>query len=476
MSSPISKIIPLLQAPVLAAKRALSAPDLSDSAVFEPQDATPGGLDLLRGRLRRPMLLGSLTVLFFVILAGIWASVTKIEGAVIAQGAVRSEFNRRTLRQRDGGVVSGIYVREGQRVKAGQTLIQLAPTQSQAMVDVMRNQVDSAAVRSARFEAEMTGKGSIAFSSELLERAKNDPQLANLMRDQQFVFNSRRALIRDQRGIYLQQIEQLKARIGGLGLQIKANEESSSLLREQLRGYQSLYEKGFAPRTVLLNLQRTLSDLGGQRGANIAEVTRTQEQIGEVNVNVSKLNQSIQAEAAEGLTASQVALADTVPRLRAAEESLQGTTVRSPVDGYVFGLTQFTVGSAVGSGERLMDIVPANEPLIIEAQIKPSDIDNARVGQRARVTLSAYDSRNHAGVDGEVIRVSPDMIEAQGSAPIFRVDVRVTPEALAEAGNKDVKLAPGMPASVMLLTGRRSIMTYLTGPFFAPLAKAFKEE
>jgi len=416
-------------------------------------------------------------IFFFVIVAGTWASFAKIDGAIMAQGMVRAEYNRRTLRQRDGGVVSAIYVREGDRVKAGQPLIQFAPTTPRAAVDVMRNQADSAQVQAARFEAEMTGKNAITYSPELMERAKTDMALAGLMRDQQFVFTSRRALVEDQRAIYRQQMEQLKARIGGLNLQIKANEDSSALLREQLKGYQTLYDKGFAPRTVLLNLQRTLSDLGGQRGANIAEVTRTQEQIGEIGVTLSKLNQQVQTEAAEGLRTSQIQAADALPRLRAAEESLAGATVRSPIDGFVFGLTQYTPGSAAGSGERLMDIVPEHEPLIVEAHIKPTDIDKAVVGQKARVMLTAYNSRTHSGADGVVTRVSPDLVEVPGGAPpYFRVDVRVTPEDLAAAGNSDIKLTAGMPATAMLLTGKRSIMSYLLGPFIAPLEKAFRDD
>ena len=476
MSTALSKIQDRFQAPVKAALRALTSPaDLSEDAILVGQDVAILGNDPLKRRMQRPMIMGATVVAIFVIVAGIWASMVKIEGAVSAPGMVRAEFNRRTLRQRDGGVISALYVHEGDFVKAGQPLIQFAPTAPKASVDVMRNQVDSTTAQAARFEAEMTGKPAIVFPPDMLERAKTDPAVAALIRDQQLVFASRRGLLSDQRSVYQQQIEQLKARIGGLNLQIAANEQSAALIREQLTSYQTLYDKGFASRTTVLNLQRTLSDMGGQRGANIAQVTSTQEQIGEVSVNLAKLTQQSQAEAAEGLRDSQVRLADALPRLRAAEESLEGATVRSPVDGYVLGLSQFTVGAASGAGERLMDIVPANEPLIIEARIKPTDIDDAKVGQRARVSFPAYSSRTHPGVDGKVVGVSADLIETDKGG-YFRVDVRVDPKDLVSAGDKDVKLTPGMPATVMLLTSKRSIMGYLTGPFVAPFAKAFRED
>jgi HlyD family secretion protein len=476
VSSPLSKIPPRFQAPVKAALRALTAPaDLKEDSTGAIEAAPSDGRDPLKDRLRRPMMIGLIVVLVFVVIAGVWASFSRIDGAVMAQAQVRAEYNRRTLRPREGGVVESIYVREGQKVARGQILLKFAPTVPQASVDVMRNQVDSALVQSARFEAELADLPAIRFSPELIERARTDPALAGMMGDQENVFRSRRLLVLEQQRGYAQQIEQLRARIGGLNLQIKANEDSANLIREQLKGYQTLYDKGFAPRTVLLNLQRTLSDMGGQRGANIAEVTRTQEQIGEVMVNLSKLKQQFQAEAAQGLSQSQVQLADAMPRLRAAEESLAGATVRSPTDGYVIGLTQFTPGAAVTASERLMDIVPANEPLIIEARVKPTDIDQAVVGQRARVLLTAYNSRLHTGVEGNVVRVSPDHIETE-AGPYFRVDVRITPEALAASDNSDVKLTPGMPATVMLMTGKRSIMSYLLNPFVAPVERALREE
>lgn len=477
MSSPLSKLPPRFQAPVRAALQALTAPaDLSDESVLAAQEIEPGGRDILKDRMRRPIVLGGLIILVFVVVAGIWASFSQIEGYVSAPGLVRSEFGRRTVRPRDAGIVSALYVREGDRVKAGQVLMVFQPTQPQASVDVMRNQTDSELAQSARFEAEMLGKPAIVFPPELQARATTDPGVAGLIRDQTFVFQTRRRFLADQRAVYRQQIEQLRARIGGLKLQVEANEHSASLLREQLAGYQSLYDKGFAPRNQVLNMQRTLSDLGGQRGANIAAITGAEEQIGEVEFNLTKLDQQFQSEAAEGLRTSQVRLADALPRLKSAEEILAAGQVRSPIDGIVIGLTTHTIGAATGSGERLMDIVPANEPLIIEAKVKPTDVDQAHVGQKARVLLTAYNSRTHQGVEGTVVGISPDLVETPDGQAFFRATVRITPEALISSGNKDVHLTVGMPANVLLVTGKRSIMSYLLGPFTAPLEKALREE
>lgn len=477
MSSPLSKLPPRFQAPVRAALQALTAPaDLSDAAVTAAQEPQPGERDILKDRMRKPIVIGGVIMLVFIVIAGIWASFAQIEGAVSAPGLVRSEFNRRTIRQRDGGTIAALYVHEGDRVKQGQILITFTPTQPQASVDVMRNQSDSERVQSARFEAEMLAKPAIVYPADLTERAKTDAALASLMRDQTFVFQTRRRFVEDQRAVYRSQMEQLRARIEGLKLQVQANETSASLVREQLKGFETLYEKGFAPRNQVLNMQRTLSDLGGQRGANIATITATQEQIGEVRSSLTKLDQQFQTEAAEGLRASQVRLADALPRLRSAEELLENSIVRSPVDGVVIGLTQHTVGAATGAGERLMDIVPANEPMIVEAKVKPTDIDQVKVGQKARVMLTAYNSRTHQGVDGKVVSVSPDLIETPEGAAYFRAAVRISPEALIKSDNKDVVLSVGMPATVLLVTGNRSIMNYLLSPFTAPLAKALKEE
>lgn len=477
MNSPLSKLPPRFQAPVRAAIQALTAPaDLSDESVTASQEVQPGGRDVLKDRMRKPIVLGGLIILIFIVFAGIWASFSQIEGYVAAPGSVRSEFSRRTIRPRDGGTVAALYVHEGDHVKKDQVLIAFTPIQPQAGVDVTRNQTDSEQAQSARFEAEMLGKPAIVFPQALVERAKTDPAVASLIRDQTAVFDARRRVVAEQRAVYRSQIDQLKSRISGLRLQVAANEQSASLLREQLKGFQELYDKGYAPRNQILNLQRTLSDLGGQRGATLASITSTEEQMSEVAFNLTKVDQQYQNEAAEGLRASQVRLADYLPRLRAAEEVLAGSKIRSPVDGIVIGLTQHTVGAAVGAGERIMDIVPANEPLIIEAHVNPTDIDQAKIGQAARVRLTAYNSRTHQGVDGEVIGLSPDLIETQDGKAFFRVTVRVTPEELASSGNKDVHLTPGMPATVQLVTGKRSIMNYLLSPLAAPLEKALREE
>lgn len=456
--------------------RALTAPaDLSDESVFENQELAVAD-DPLRHRLRRPMLLGTLVVVVFVVIAGALASIVKIEGAISAPGVVKVEFNRSTIRPRDGGIVTGLYVHEGQKVKQGQVLLQFAPTQSQAAMDVMQNQVDSAQAEAARFEAELGRKPKIDFPADMAERAKTDPAVGSLMHNQEVIFTSRRALYADQRSVYAQQIEQTKARIGGLDMQIKANETSASLIRDQLKSYEELYSKGFASRTQVLNLQRTLSDMGGQRGATISQVTAAQESIGEITVNITKLDQQMQTESAQGLRDAQVKLADALPRLRAAQESFENATVRSPVDGYVIGLSQVTKGSAAGSTERLMDIVPINQPLIVEAHVKPSDIDNAKVGQQARVNLTAYNRRTHSGVDADVVNVSADMLTTERGEGYFKVDVRIRPEELARSDNHDVHLKPGMPATVMLLTQKRSLLSFLIGPFFAPLENAFRED
>mgnify|MGYP000240422693 CR=1 FL=1 len=173
MSSPLSKLPPRFQAPVRAAFQALTAPaDLSDEAVTATQELQPGERDVLKDRMRKPIVIGGVIMLVFIVIAGIWASFTQIEGAVSAPGLVRSEFNRRTIRQRDAGTIAALNVHEGDRVKQGQVLITFTPTQPQASVDVMRNQSDSERVQSARFEAEMLGKPAKNVPAAGLERIR----------------------------------------------------------------------------------------------------------------------------------------------------------------------------------------------------------------------------------------------------------------------------------------------------------------
>lgn len=452
-----------------------NAPRPYETPSFGDKDLVPldGTMDR---RIKRPIVVGSIVVGVFVVGLTLFAAIARIDSAVVAPGTVRVEDNRKTIRHREGGTVRAILVREGERVKQNQVLLTFDEVQPKSTTDVLQNQYDALLAQTARFQSEATDQSIVTFAPELTARAATDPRVAGIIRDQEFLFSTRHAFFESQGAVLNQKLQQLETQIGGVQAQVDAVKESDALTREELAGYQTLYEKGYAPKTLILRYKRTLADLTGRRGQLIAEITRLREQIGETRLQITTLREQRISQAAEGLRQMQTGLAEVTPKLTAARQTLNAATVRSPADGYVLDLTQFTVGGIVAPGERLMSVVPADAPLIVTARIRPQDIDSVHDGMQARVRLSAFNARTAPPVDAEVLTVSADqLVDEKTGVGYFRADLRIPPAELAKLP-KGSKLTPGMPAEAMIVTGRRSILSYIVSPITDTIRDALRED
>lgn len=427
-----------------------------------------------KARIRRPMIAGAAIIAVCVLGLGLWASVAPIWSAIIAPGQVRVESNRQTLKSREGGVVRVLNVREGQSVKAGDLLIQLDDTVAKAQLDVLSNQYDVAQMQRARFLAEASNQRSVSVPADLSAKM-GDPRVAATVNNELLLFTTRLAAIEGQKAILDQRILQLQTARSGLNMQVESIDEQVRLIREELAGYQTLYERGFAPRTLILARQRSLAEFGGRRGALMADITRNQQQVGEARLQLAQIYEQRQSEAATGLRDAEARLSDIAPRLDAARDSFAQTRVVAPVDGYVLNLTQFTVGGVAQAGEPLMDVVPAGVPLIIRSQIRPGDIDEVHVGQTAEITMTAYSSSSPRKLVGEVVSVSADaLVNEQNGQSYFTADIRIDPREL-EKLPQGASLTPGMQAQVAIRTGRRTIMSYLLGPMGQMVEQSLRE-
>lgn len=430
--------------------------------------------DVVRVRLRRPILAGSLVVLVLVVGLLLWATFASISGAVLAAGTVRVENNSKEVRRLQGGVIERILVREGQRVRQGQPLIRFSDIQSRATVDVFQAAADNAAAQAARFEAEGANSGTIAFPPDLLAR-QADPRVATLLTSQRSLFSTRMTLYQTQASILRAQMQQLRTQIGGLRAQADATGVQADLIREELRDIRQLSNEGYAPKSRLLALQRNASALGGQRGSLVSEMARAQQAIGETMIQLSQLNEKRASEAAEGLQTAQGQLTEMLPKLRATQDELRQTQVFAPADGFVFNLTQFTEGGVAGAGDRLMNIVPVGTPLIVQARVHPTDIADVRQGMPARITLTAYNPRTTPPIEGRVTLVAADATSDERTGePFYLVQIQVAPSELLKAG-PNVRLSPGMPAQVAIVTGDRTILDYLLEPFTVALRSSLRE-
>ena len=429
----------------------------------------------LRRRMHRPMLVGAAVISVLVVGLIAWASMMKMSTGITVPGEVRVESNRKTIRHREAGTIRKIMVTEGQHVAANQPLLTFDDVEPRAAYDVFRNQADVLLAQSARYTAEATNRPAMSTPPEFAARL-GDARIAGLMRDQQFEFTTRLQLFESQTAVLNQRLDQIQTQIQGQQGQVDSVEEQRRLTADEMSGYQTLYEKGFAPRQLILRYQRQIADLAGRKGSLLADIGRLRQQMGETRMQMAALRDQRQSQAAEGVQETQSKLADILPRLTAATQALNSTTVRSPVDGYVFDLTQFTVGGVAGAGEVLMNIVPANAPMIISAMVKPDDIDDVRVGMAAKVKITAFNPRWHNPMDAKVMVVSADRITNEKSgASFYRVDIRIDPKELTKL-ERTAQITPGMPAQAMIVTGKTTLMGTLISPITDTLHQALREK
>lgn len=458
----------------LLSTRPESQPDPSTVVpLFGGEQAVPPDL---KRKMNNPIRTGALVIGIGVFGLLAWAAVSSVSSAVVAPGVIRAEANRKTLKSLEGGMIEQINVREGQRVTRGQTLLQFDRTRPAAQLEVLRSSYNNLLAERARYEAELRNASTITFPPELLASA-NDPAVAAMLRTQQDVFQARRILTASQQEVLQQRLEQLNARIQGINAQVSSTDEQSRLIGEELKGMRELNEKGFAPLNRVRALERTAASLGGTKGGAVAEISRTRESIGEARIELAKVRQERISEAAEALRELEVKMADLLPRLRAAEQSFQQTVIAAPVDGYVLNLTQFTEGGVAAPGEPLMDVVPSDAPLVIDARVRPQDIDQVTAGMQARVRLSAISARLSPEVQADVVSVSADRkLDERSNEPYFLAQVRIRPDEMKKFAGKNVRLNPGMPADTYILTGDRTILDFLIGPLRDTLKDSMREE
>jgi len=455
-----------------------------------PADPDPGFADLdhgeseiIRLRLRRPIIAGSLVVLVLVLGLFVWAFVSRVSSAIVAPAEVRVEGNTKILKHRDGGIIRHIYVREGQFVRQGQVLIQLDPVQMQSTVDVWRAEYDMARADIARFQAQQAGSLDIKFPQELLAR-QNDPQVAALLASERALHTSTMMLYSSQASALQSQARQLGTQIQGLRAQMTSVDMQSGSIADELSGVRELNRLGYAPKTRVSALDRSAAQLKGQKGSILSDIARAQQAIGGVQIQIAQLEEKRQTEAATGIRQAQDKLAEAEPKLRATAQSLFQTTVRAPVDGYVFNLTQFTEGGVAGPGERLLEVVPTGTPLVLNARVRPNEIADVHTGMPARVTLTAFNPRTTPPLDGTVTLVSADAttddptqpgLAGQSREPYYAVQVKVDPAQLQRIGH-GVHMTPGMQATVSIIGGSRTIMDYLLGPLIDSMHTALREK
>jgi HlyD family type I secretion membrane fusion protein len=431
-------------------------------------------LELFARKAQRAKLTGMIVILLFFGCFGAWAAVASLSSAAVAPGRVVVQGNVKTVQHLEGGIVKEVLVKEGDFVHAGQLLIRLDPTRAQTTRDALHSQYLAALALEARLVAERDNTPDIDFPETLKTAAQSDAAAARLMAAQEEIFKARRATIEGQIAILNQQLSQKKDEITGLTEQVKAEERQSALIEEETQAVKSLYEQHLETKPRLLALQRQQADLLGTRGARIATMAQLKEAMGEMRLRILDIqNQRMNAVVGD-LRDVQVQIADFKDRLEAADDTLSRIDIRAPTSGIVMGLKLFTVGGVAEPGAPLLDIVPQDQKLIVEAQLSPLDIDKVHDGQIAEVRLTGLNRRTTPTIEGKVTYVSADRIDdAKGQTSYYRTYVQIDPKEVQEMTG--VSLYPGMPTEVMIITGKRTPLDYLLSPIYGNMGRAFKE-
>ncbi|HIG16506.1 MAG TPA: HlyD family type I secretion periplasmic adaptor subunit, partial [Candidatus Handelsmanbacteria bacterium] len=353
----------------------------------------------------------------------------------------------------------------------GQPLVKLDETQSLAQLEIVNSQFTALRVREARLIAERDGLDSVVYPADLTDPDAKTRQEQDAQRG---IFAARQATRQVRDEVLEQRIEQLRSRVGGIEA-LKASKQSLAVsYAEELEDARALLSQGFSDKNRLRELERAHATHTGEAADLVAQISGAQIQIGETRLEMIRLEREFQNEVVGELAETQTTLADIEERIKAVRDVDARTTIRSPVDGVVNGLQFHTIGGVISPGIRILDVVPQNDDLIVEARVSPNDIDRVALNQEATIRFSAFD-RSVPTTFGRVAHLSADsFVDEATGVQYYTAKIEVTDEGLKDL--EGLQLIPGMPAEVFISTGSRTLLEYLFKPLSNALARSFIED
>ena len=399
------------------------------------------------------------------------AAVIPIGGAVIGQGKVGLAGKVKRVTHPTGGVIAAIFVRNGSKVRAGQPLLQFDNGVSGSQSHFAAATVSQLLAQKARLEAEQLGLPAIRFPEELTR--SSSPDAAQAVADQARLFRLRQD---EQAGLRAQlatRTVQMRREIAGYNAQIVALQQQSALIEPERQGVRELWKDGLVTINRKNELERTAVDLTGRIGSLRASIARTEAQISEVGEQSIQLGQTRRSEAGAELAQVNNALNEQRSRSVVATDAQDRSLVKAAYAGVVDKLAFFAVGDVVRPAEPIMEIVPENDELIVEASISPNDVEQVAAGQSARIRFSSLNSTATPEVLGKVVFVAPEQtVSEDGRSAWFAVRVEMSRSSLRQSG---VAIRTGIPAEVYIETGSRTMLSYVTKPLRDQLARAFRD-
>lgn len=429
----------------------------------------------------RPLVTAGLaTVALMFVGFGGWAATAKLSGAIIAPGTVVVETSVKKVQHPNGGIVGAILVKEGQKVMAGDPLVRLDDTITRANLQIINQQLYELLVVGARLELELSlgpelgDQKEFKFPVSLSERA-DDPYIQSLFATETIAYQARRATCSTQRSQFDERIAQQKEEVAGLTDQLKANVKELEFIGEEIKGLEQLETKQLVTTTKMVERRREAARLVGDQSRLRAAAAQAKGKAAEIELQKSSHFQQQRADIVQERREVRAKQVELQERKIAAEDQLNRIDLRSPQTGIVHELAVHTVGGVIEAGEQVMLIVPDNDELSIELHLRPNDIDQISVGQKANLRFTALSQTTTPELLGTVTRLGADITRETSSGQSYFV-ARVGVAAVELKKLKISKLVPGMPVEAYIETGQRTALSYLLKPFSDQWGRAFRED
>ena len=434
---------------------------------------------------RGPIAIGAPILLIWAFGFGVWAATAPLASAVVASGSFVATGQNKQVQHLEGGIIRELLVKEGDIVEANQPLVRLDDTAAQSKLRRLATRRSRLLATAARLRAEINSSEQIQLLPAQADEMTNDPEVRSIVQAQQDELTARRRSLANQEEVLRKEIAGLKESIRGYETQIRANRDRSALFSEELQDKSPLMDQQLIKKSEILALQRSEMGLAGELGDLLGRSGDATERIARAEQQIAQLRLAAVEKASGDLRGTEAELDDLREQILAAQDVVRRTDVRAPVRGIVVKLNQYTTGGVVAPGGVILELLPINDELVIEARIDPNEITHVKEEQKALVRLTALNQRLTPMIEGKVVYISADTVADQGMRRISEQDTAIRRDSfvvrvrLNERDTRDkvenFRPTPGMPADVFIETGQRTFFTYLMRPVIDSFSRAFRE-
>jgi HlyD family type I secretion membrane fusion protein len=423
---------------------------------------------------RHPAKVGYLVIVLTFGVIGGWSAFARLDSAVVASGVVTLESSRKTIQHFEGGMIKSILVHEGQHVEQGDLLFKLDAVQSQANADLVGNQLYGLQAQEARLIAERDGAAQITFPRDF-STDKENPVLKEAINDQLKQFEERRASLSGQISILESRIKQFGSQIDGTTVEKAATVEQLGFINNELEDLRGLLAKNLVQKTRVLSMERERSRLEGVIGHAVADIAKTQNDIGEAHLQIEQLHKKFSEEVNAQIVDVRAKIADLQQKSTVTSDVLRRNEIRAPRSGTVQNLHVTTIGGVIRPGEPLLELIPDDEGMVINAMVSPSDIDVIETGMEAEVRFSAFHGQILPLITGKVESISRDrIIDEQSKQPYFLARIVINKDNVPAMVKDHIRA--GMATEVVVPTGERTVISYLVRPLRNRASGALREK